>query len=148
MLKNLGKKQKIEVIIIGIGIIFLIFLIIGNVQKVRKKRMSIIKTGETVASSMSAPIFLEVEVMKESAIREDWGRDPFSFAKSTSGGAGLEGLVLNGIMWDKDNPFAIINSDVVKVGDKVRSMAVVEITETSVILEYQGKKYTLNLTLF
>ncbi|MBU4589355.1 MAG: hypothetical protein KKG01_00300, partial [Candidatus Omnitrophica bacterium] len=60
MLKNLNKKQKIEVTITLIGIVFLVFLIIGNVQKLRNKRISIVRAGETVASSMSAPISLEV----------------------------------------------------------------------------------------
>ncbi|NQT74979.1 MAG: hypothetical protein HQ566_00490 [Candidatus Omnitrophica bacterium] len=148
MLKNLDKKQKIEVIITLIGVVFLIFLIIGNVQKLRNKRISIVRAGETVASSMSAPISLEVREVEESAIKEAWGRDPFFPAKAGASGAGLEGVVLNGIMWDANNPLAIINSDVVKLGDKVRDMTVIEITEANVILEYEGKKHTLNLPIF
>lgn len=148
MLKGLDKKQKIEVTVTLIGVVFLIFLIIGNVQKARNKKLSIMRAGETVASSMSVPISLEMTEVEESAVKEDWGRDPFSFATSSDSGPGLEGLILNGIMWDAEAPYAIVNSDVVKVGDKLRGMKVTAITENSVVLEYEGKKYTLNLNLF
>ena len=147
MLKNLGKKQKIELTITSIGIIFLLFLVIGNAQKAQKKKMSMLKTDSQVASSMSAPVFIEGRKVEESAIRQDWARDPFSSATSVSASAGLEGLVLNGIMWDSKNPLAIINSEVVKVGDELHGMKVAEITEKSVVLEYEGKEYTLDLNI-
>jgi type II secretory pathway component PulC len=148
MLKNLNKKQKIELIITGIGIIFLIFLVMGNLNRVQKKKRSMIKRSNRVSSSMSAPISIEKRGMKESVVKGDWGRDPFSLSTSASLDAGLEGLILNGIMWDKDNPYAIINSDIVKAGDKLRGMNVLEITEKHVILEENGKRYTLRLKVF
>ena len=86
--------------------------------------------------------------MKEHEVKGDWGRDPFSLSASASLDAGLEDLILNGIMWDKDNPYAIINSDIVKVGDELRGMKVLEITEKLVILEEDGKRYTLRLKVF
>ena len=146
MFKNLDKRQKTELSITAIGIIFLIFLVIGNIQRIQKKKIAIIKTGTKMSPSLSAPISLERGEIKESMIKDSWGRDPFFFTTSGMAGSGLEGLVLNGIVWDKDNPYAIINDDVVKIGDKLDDMRVVEISEKSVTLEQDGKRYTLQLS--
>ncbi len=62
--------------------------------------------------------------------------------------SGVEELILNGIVWDADNPYAIINNDVVKVGDKFGGITVVEITEKNVILEFEGEKHTLELNVY
>jgi uncharacterized protein YxeA len=59
----------------------------------------------------------------------------------------MEDLILNGIVSDRENPYAIINNDVVKVGDKVNDMTVIEINEKSVVLEQDGQKHTLELNL-
>ncbi len=148
MLKNLGKKERIELTITGIGVIFLIFLVLGNVQKIQAKKRSMAKSGAAITSSMSVPISFEAPEIEESTIKQGWGRDPFSSGANTPEDIEFEGLVVNGIMWDKDNPLAIINDDVVKVGDKLGDLKVVEITKTSVILEQNGERHTLGLKLF
>ncbi len=148
MLENLGKKEKIELTITSIGVIFLIFLVIGNVQKIQAKKRSMAITGETVTSSLSAPLSFDAANMEESEIKEGWGRDPFSLVTSGAGDIGLEGLVLNGIVWDEANPYAIINSDVVKPGDTLGNLKVVQITEQSVVLEQDGERHTLTLPAF
>lgn len=148
MLKNIGKKEKIELTITGIGVIFLIFLVITNVQEIQAKKKVMVKSEEEVVSSLAAPISFETLKEEESKIKEGWGRDPFVMGFSGTGEAGLEGLNLNGIVWDEDAPYAIINTDVVKVGDKIGGMLVVEITETSVVLEQDEKRHTLELFVF
>ena len=147
MLKDLDKKQRTELIITGISVIFLIFLVIGNTQKAQKKKASMITTGKTVASSLLAPISFEEKEIEESVIKEGWGRDPFLFGASTMTSFGLEGLLLNGIVWDKENPYAIINNDVVKIGDKIGDITVVEINEESVVMEEDGEQHTLDLNV-
>ncbi len=148
MLDNLGKKEKFELIITGIGIMFLIFMVIGNVRKIQSKKKSMDKTSKAITTSLSAPISFEALEVEESEIREGWGRDPFFLARGSTGDIGLEGLILNGVVWDKDDPYAIINSDIVKVGDKLGSIKIIEITETSVILEQDGVHHILNLSIF
>ncbi len=145
---NLGKKEKTELTITGIGVIFLIFLIIGNVQKIQAKKQSMAKAGAAVTSSMSVPITFETVEREESAIKQGWGRDPFSRGVSIADDVGLDGLVLNGIMWDDVNPYAIINGDVIKVGDKLGSMKIIDITESSVILEQDNEHHILLLKPF
>lgn len=146
-MKNLDKKQKTELMITSIGILFLIFLVISNTQKARKKKAFMAKASDTVISSLSVPISFEEKEIEESAIKEGWGRDPFLFGASTATGFGIEGFILNGIVWDKDNPYAIINNDVVKIGDKIGDIAVVEINKESVIVEEDGEQHTLELNV-
>lgn len=145
MLKNLGKKEKIELTITGIGVVFLIFLVFANVQKVQAKRRSMVKTGETVTSSLSAPISFETAEIEESAIKEGWGRDPFFLGNVSRDDIELDGMVLNGIVWDEDSQYAIVNGEVIKVGDKLGDKKIVEINKDSVVLEQDGNRHTLTL---
>lgn len=145
MLKNLGKKEKVELTITGIGVIFLIFLVIGNVGKLQAKKRLMAKASKTVASSMSEPIFFETVREEISEIKGGWGRDPFLLRTSSMVISGLEGLILNGIVWDNENPYAIINDDVMKIGDEIGTMTIVEITKNSVVFEQDGERQTLSL---
>lgn len=77
-----------------------------------------------------------------------WGRDPFFFDSVISGKTeNLSEFILNGIMWDKDNPYAVINNEVVKLGDKIGDKTVVEINEKNVVLEQDGQRHTLELNV-
>lgn len=147
MPKDLGKKQKIEITITVIGIIFLINLLIGNIKGIRRQEISTGGIEEEIDTFVSSQI-LTARTETESEVKNDWGRDPFSFTTSGMFDAGLEGLVLNGIVWDIHEPYAIINNDVVKPGDKVGGMTVIEITETNVVLEHEGKRHSLGLKTF
>ncbi|MDP8229672.1 MAG: hypothetical protein P9L93_01055 [Candidatus Gorgyraea atricola] len=148
MLENLGKKEKTEIAITAIGIVFLIFMVIGNVQKFQTKKASMAKKQDVVTSSLSVPISFEAPEIEETTIKEGWGHDPFTLGSAGAGDIELEGLVLNGIMWDPANPLAIINSDVIKVGDSLGTATVVEITQNSVILEQDSQRHTLNLVAY
>ncbi|PIU40956.1 MAG: hypothetical protein COS99_07780 [Candidatus Omnitrophica bacterium CG07_land_8_20_14_0_80_42_15] len=52
---------------------------------------------------------------------------------------------LSGIMYDKNNPTAVINDDVVKVGDTISGAKVTEITEAAVKLYYKNKEIILGV---
>jgi len=60
----------------------------------------------------------------------------------------MEDLSLNGIVSDMENPYAIINNEVIKLGDTVNGMTVIEINEKSVVLEQDGQKHTLELNIY
>jgi hypothetical protein len=53
---------------------------------------------------------------------------------------------LNGIIWSKDNPLAIINDTVVSVGGEAVGRKVVAITAEHVELEYQNRRLLLRIT--
>jgi len=55
-------------------------------------------------------------------------------------------LRLNGIIWTKDNPLAIINDAVVSVGGEAAGRKVVAIATEHVELEYQRHRLLLRIT--
>lgn len=78
-------------------------------------------------------------------IAEGWGLSPFLAGReksrpgsgkdaSAAGLAGEEGLLLDGILWDPRMPSAIINNQVVCVGDRVGPWQVTEIKKDQVML--------------
>lgn len=54
-------------------------------------------------------------------------------------------LTLNGIMYVREKPRAIINGNVVEVGESVNGAKVTAINEGSVLLNYNNKEITLTL---
>ena len=146
MFKNLDKKQKIEILITGIGILFLIFFILGSIKNTNRKKITPVKAyNEIVAGSLAAPVSKILQYRP----RESWGRDPF-YPETSFGGisSNVSGFILNGIAWDAENPYAIINDEIAKVGDKISGMTVIEINEKSVVIEQDGQKHTLELNLY
>lgn len=76
-------------------------------------------------------------------------KDPFAPPViNTRGKAGTEvlsGIRLEGIIWEQDNPLAIINSKVVTVGAKVGGALVVEIKKDEVVFEINGQQFPMKL---
>jgi hypothetical protein len=139
MLKDLDSKKKIELAITGIGVIILIVLIASHVSVKTGKVVSDVKVSSAAGVvNMTAPATGNWDDVK-------WGRDPFLLDASNVKEHGMEDLSLNGIVSDKDNPYAIINNEVIKPGDIVSGMKVIEINEKSVVLEQNNQKHTLEL---
>lgn len=67
-----------------------------------------------------------------------WGRNPFSL-KNTN----VSTPVLNGIAWDENAPRAIINDQIVGVGDMIGKNKVVAITPNSVTLNDGTKDFEI-----
>jgi type II secretory pathway component PulC len=134
-------KKKIELTITGISVIILIFLIMNHISKPKaNKSMPNIEPYSTSESG-----FEITNNEQRTTNDERWGRDPFLLDASNVKEQGMEDLVLNGIVSDRDNPYAIINNDVVKLGNKVNGMTIIEINEKNVVLEQDGQKHTLEL---
>ena len=69
----------------------------------------------------------------------DWGRDPFTPVESP------KASVLEGIMWDAQAPQAIINGNILGVGDRVGPGVIVDIQQDSVTIKTgtEEKEYRL-----
>lgn len=141
----MDNKKKIELIITGISIIILIFLIANHMPKSKGNR-TVLKTEPYPASETAGSFFTNDE--RRETNNEKWGRDPFLLNTSNIKEQSVEDLVLNGIVPGKENPYAIINNDVVKLGDKVNGMAVIEINEKNVVLDENGQRHTLELNTY
>ena len=52
-------------------------------------------------------------------------------------------VTISGVVWDSDRPQAIINGQVVDVGDKISEMEIVSISKSQIDVLYLGEKFTL-----
>lgn len=135
-------KRRIELIITGVLLISLI-LAWGNTMSVLKKKKATPKAVVTVPlASVSVP---KISVSREIENDKDlsWVRCPFS-GKSLSPGAS-EDMKLNGIIWDEQNPMAVINDIIVKKGDTCDGQIVADIKQDKVILKGSDKEIELRL---
>ena len=143
MLKDKDPKKRIELIVTGIGVVILIFLVTSHMSKSGGSKG--VSKNEAYLASESTMIAVSEP---ESWDKLGWGRDPFLLDASNTKEQGTEDLALSGIMPDKQNPCAIINNEVVKLGDKVGGMTVIEINESNVVLDENGQRHTLELNLY
>ncbi len=72
-----------------------------------------------------------------------WTRNPFEIQSSNVSNAA--GIVLNGIAYDKTRPAAIMNGNIVKVGDRVGSYKIMAIYPDKVVVS--GETETLEIAL-
>ncbi len=56
------------------------------------------------------------------------------------------GLALQGIIWHRKNPFAVINNRIVTAGDRIQDARVIEIHKKEILLEHDGVFHTLFLS--
>jgi len=150
------KKEIIESGVTGILILILIFAVIRAVKKAGEARGSKDKQtastvfvkegpaeekhfqGETISGS-------NFEKLREEGRDLELKTDPFSGAPILPEKALSSGIYLNGILWDETSPLAIINDEVVKIGDRVGEYAVVKIKKDSVILSNGSSELELRL---
>lgn len=134
-------------------LIFLIFLVLimvvvwSNVLKKKPKRS--IGTGEVKAGQNTPKTNEDIAFWGESQVKKrlrsqfkDLGRDPFSLGQEE---AFLADLNLIGILWDEAYPQAIINGEIVKVGDNISNNKVIEIKKDRVVLSDGKKRIELKL---
>lgn len=80
---------------------------------------------------------------------EDEGRDPFASQLPGARGAQRElsdmprpQLSINGIVWQTSMPQAIVNNQVVKIGDEIsQDIRIIGISKEGVTVEYEGKTF-------
>ncbi len=77
---------------------------------------------------------------RDRASRLAWGRDPFT---GGSAGAEVSGFDLSGILWDTTQPIAVINGQMLRVGDELEGYKVTQIAQDSVSLFDGSQTVTL-----
>lgn len=72
----------------------------------------------------------------------NWGRDPFYRAKKGGRPVIVEKAkpdwILNGILFNKNAPSAVINKKIVGIGDKINGAKIIEITKSKVVLKKEN----------
>ena len=146
MPEGLDTKKKTELAITGIGIVVLIFLLMSYLPKSKDNKPASASRVTEVSFTSLEPRASSLE--PGASDTKTWGRDPFILDAANAKEQVMGDMTLNGIAADKENPYAIINNDIVKLGDKVNGMTVIEINEKNVVLDEKGQRHTLELNLY
>lgn len=141
------QKKKIQLIITGVLVIVLFFAAASGVKKAReaKSKSASIAAGaaglgqdQSLKEKMSAEVKDGANQLLQKLEEETRGleliRDPFVPAPVVPSKTIPSGLHLTGIVWDRENPKAIINEIITSVGDSLEGNSVVEIKQDRVIL--------------
>jgi outer membrane biosynthesis protein TonB len=128
-------RQKMTVIAVPALFIVLIFVFVRVFSTPSRKITGPGTFGPTkAAASSDSKIDWQAPALYPTTLR-----DPMRFGSAT-GETG--GLIVKGILYSKDNPSAVIGSQIVHEGDKVLDVVIVKINEDSVEFEANGKKWT------
>ena len=142
---KITKKERIELIIIGLALVILI-VYLANLFIKSKEAKSPGSDLSRIASKGREPYSVSKKAAAETKRKDlTWGRDPFMLGDKGEKGERPEQLVLDGIIWDKTNQYAIINNEVVKAGDIVNGNTVIEIKKDSVLLDNGTERVTLQM---
>lgn len=136
------QRQKIIVaVLISIAVLLWIVVISRKGAPPEKSQ-----SGDLDLPKERTDFFDLEEQFKNNRPQIEWIRDPFQFPqKKTVTKTGVAGLILTGIIYDKELPVAVINDVIVHKGDTIEGAVVKEIGSNSVVLEKEGGLYTLEL---
>ncbi|NQT06641.1 MAG: hypothetical protein HQ575_03775 [Candidatus Omnitrophica bacterium] len=137
-------QNKKLVILIVLSIVAVGSILYGLSAPPRGETGGIVRTHHTQAEIVNAA--KERIQKKRSAVRTNfvgWRRNPF--VPEIKLKEDVITLTLNGILWDEIMPRAIINSDVVDIGDVIEGNRIVAINHNNVILNDGTEDFTLTL---
>ncbi|MBU1727387.1 MAG: hypothetical protein KJ880_07140 [Candidatus Omnitrophica bacterium] len=161
------KKDKLELIVVGVLVLLLLVLTASTCAQIKKKARPAAPKPKTYGPSKEAPqnqkkpavtqaqaqrphrdVYNKLE---QEAKRFRLQRDPFIGGHPAAPGAspqedkGASGFSLSGIICDEQDPLAIINDSIYKKGDKLDSYTIIEIRQDKVILSDAKTVKILNL---
>lgn len=138
-------KKRLEIIITAVLILVLIFAW-TNSTKALKKKVSPTNALRSAPLPIETKVYLRQEKEKIPDENLVWVRCPFSGKIYTEKeGMGIASLKLDGIIWDKQKPMAIINGRVIEIGSRIEGNIVVDIKEDRVILNNGSNNLELKL---
>lgn len=134
------KKEAIQTAVTGALVLILVFFVLRAVRRVERVRQppkpppAAADAAVVAQGSGDSGFFARMEAETKNL---EWKRDPFTDNSLAALHECPAGLCLKGIVWSADNPGAIINDRIVRVGDKIQgeaAVAVIEINEKEVVL--------------
>lgn len=140
------EKNK-RLIILAILIVVVFFVWARAFKGPSRRRARVLSEAPGLSLEKAIPdAFLPQAVLKRSRGKSAytmWGRNPFILGRL--GAAVASELSLDGIVWDEESPYAIINDEIVKVGDEIAGNKVIDIKVDSVTLSDGSREYELKL---
>lgn len=134
------EKQKLEILVTTLLVALFLVLLTGTLSRRNKKvqKESPLEEPKTETA--------EHEVYKLPAPRKlTWGRDPFVLRPKKFKEKEDRGFLLTAIIWDEEEPHAIINNEVVVVGQVIEGYRVIKITKDSAVLKKGDSELAIEL---
>ena len=135
------KKETIEIAATAVLIFVLLILITNSIKNNRQDPARNKRPAALLLKKEQLPIDKPKEkdkpvyrILEEESKNWELKRDPFSAGAAISADVS-SGLYLDGILWDKEKPLAIISGNIVKRGDKIGRYLVMEIKPAGVVLD-------------
>ncbi|MFA6358223.1 MAG: hypothetical protein WCY09_06125 [Candidatus Omnitrophota bacterium] len=131
------KKDLIELGVTVILVAVMIFVFSSAIKKshTRNAKPKVVElTGLPVSPESAVNSKDLYNLLLEQANLMELKRDPFTAAPIVIKKNMQSGVALTGILWDKNKPLAIIDGEVVKIGQRVGDKTLIEIKRDRVIL--------------
>lgn len=138
------KRQKI---IYGIFIMAVLWGVHNFAGKDDEAPQQMPGPGESTELIKTKPRAKPIDIEKYSSLA--WGKDPFCRGKK--GAIDTEPVrsesrwILSGILYNENNPSAVINKKIVRNGDSINGATVLEIDKNIVKLEKDGLEFRLTV---
>ena len=151
------EKLKKQVMLAGCLVVVLSLLVVCNVRRAsvkaqrQQKALSVPPpTAVAPQATETAPSGKETSLatLKEQAKALSWGRDPFILTLGQGEALPTLQLKVSGIIYDPDHPettYAIINDQVVRIGDDINGIKVIDIQSDAVRLKKFNQEFSLYL---
>ena len=151
-IKSLSARYVKSKTVIVSGILLLLaiaFLTVTNIFLVPPPGIKETMPAETSGDFIETPVEAEAytEVRSEIALIEEkvglMGKMAKAFKIESTQEEFLSNFTLNGIVYDMEDPWAIINNKVVKVGETLDGAAVISIAPQKVVLLFKNERFDL-----
>lgn len=140
-------KKLIILVILGIMAVFSLTYGIFKTSKVGSGRsLGMIDSGRSEKKSLVGK-FISIERSFRKTKYTSWNGNPFSLQRPTqkTNITTSSKFTLTGIVWDKNNPKAIINDNILGRGAKIGTNTIVDIKQDRVILNDGTKDFELKI---
>lgn len=144
VISSITQNKKMAALII-LSIAAVISLVYGIITPPAAKRGALPKetAAEQSADRPDKKKAAPAERYAQKTDFDDWGRNPFMPKGVSARFQG--GLALNGIVWDNISPKAIINGEIVGIGDTIGGYKIVDITPNKTVVNNGSADTTLTL---
>ncbi len=158
-------KKKKEITIIALLVPLLAFVVYSNlISPSKEKKKPPLKTvskevapapGKVVAPAGRKkeehlpPLDRVVRQRQEEIVRRPWGRDPFNTApispEEVNRSSNWRAFHLTGIIPSSEGGVAILDGEVIGVGEEHRGYSLIKVEDRRITLEKSGKKFIINM---
>jgi len=140
----MDKQQKLKIVLPILAIVMAFVwgpVILGGGSKKKDQGSNNASSSGVSQVSHSDLIILarSSERKKAKTSYTEWGRNPFTLSASP------KASVLEGILWDAQDPKAMINGRILGIGEKVGSGEITDIQRTSVTIKTGTKEKVYRL---